>query len=242
MKAIGYSKNGPITAENALEDIDVPLPELRGHDVMVQVKGISINPVDSKIRTNIGPAEGYKIIGFDGCGTITALGTEVTDHKIGDDVFYSGDMTRPGSNSAYQAVDSRIIGKKPQSLDFEEAAAIPLTAITAWELLFDCLRLREGGEDSKIIVILGGAGGVGSILIPFPHAIDDHQTKNGQWLVDNGAARLVQQAQLSPEKLAVELQQLLTDRPRLVAMAESARALAQPGAVAAVADACEELM
>ena len=198
MKAIGYSKNGPITAENALEDIDVPLPELRGHDVMVQVKGISINPVDSKIRTNIGPAEGYKIIGFDGCGTITALGSEVTGHKIGDDVFYSGDMTRPGSNSAYQAVDSRIIGKKPQSLDFEEAAAIPLTAITAWELLFDCLRLREGGEDGKIIVILGGAGGVGSILIQLVKALTNatiiataSRTQTHEWVKKMGADHVI---------------------------------------------------
>ena len=171
MKAIGYRKNGPIDAEHALEDISVPMPELRAHDVMVQVKGISINPVDSKIRTNIGPAEGHKIIGFDGCGTITALGTEVTDHKIGDHVYYSGDMTRPGSNSEFQAVDSRIIGKKPQSLDFEEAAALPLTAITAWELLFDSLRLQENGEDGKVLLVLGGAGGVGSILIQLAKAL-----------------------------------------------------------------------
>ena len=171
MKAIGYRKNGPIDAEHALEDISVPMPELRAHDVMVQVKGISINPVDSKIRTNIGPAEGHKIIGFDGCGTITALGTEVTDHKIGDHVYYSGDMTRPGSNSEFQAVDSRIIGKKPQSLDFEEAAALPLTAITAWELLFDSLRLQENGEDGKVLLVLGAAGGVGSILIQLAKAL-----------------------------------------------------------------------
>lgn len=171
MKAIGYRKNGPIDADHALEDISVPMPELRAHDVMVQVKGISINPVDSKIRTNIGPAEGHKIIGFDGCGTITALGTEVTDHKIGDHVYYSGDMTRPGSNSEFQAVDSRIIGKKPQSLDFEEAAALPLTAITAWELLFDSLRLQENGEDGKVLLVLGAAGGVGSILIQLAKAL-----------------------------------------------------------------------
>ena len=165
MKAIGYQKAGALTADGPLEDITIPTPELRPHDVLVQVKGISINPVDSKIRTNVSPETGHKVIGFDACGTITAVGAEVTLYQIGDDVFYSGDLTRPGTNSEFHAVDERIIGKKPATLDYEEAAALPLTAITAWEMLFDSLRLSEGGEDGKAILVLGGAGGVGSILI-----------------------------------------------------------------------------
>jgi len=165
MKAIGYQKAGALTTDGPLEDIEVPTPELRPHDVLVQVKGISINPVDSKIRTNISPETGHKIIGFDACGTITAIGTDVSLYSVGDDVFYSGDMTRPGTNSEFHAVDERIIGKKPATLDYEEAAALPLTAITAWEMLFDSLRVSEGGEDGKAILVLGGAGGVGSILI-----------------------------------------------------------------------------
>ena len=208
MKAIGYRKNGPIDAEHALEDITVPMPELRAHDVMVQVKGISINPVDSKIRTNIGPAEGHKIIGFDGCGTITALGTEVTGHKIGDHVFYSGDMTRPGSNSEFQAVDSRIIGKKPQSLDFEEAAALPLTAITAWELLFDSLRLQEGGENGKVLLVLGGAGGVGSILIQLAKALTNltiiataSREETRAWVTKMGADHVIDHTKSLKEQM-----------------------------------------
>lgn len=165
MKAVGYQKAGPISAPLSFEDIEVPVPDLRDHDVLVQVKGISINPVDCKIRTNASPEAGHKIIGYDACGTITQLGSQVTDFAIGDDVFYAGDLTRPGTNSAFHAVDSRIIGKKPASLDYEEAAALPLTSITAWEMLFDCLRVSKNGGDGKNILILGGAGGVGSILI-----------------------------------------------------------------------------
>lgn len=165
MKAIGYQKAGPISQPDALVDIDLPTPELRAHDVLVQVKGISLNPVDCKIRTNISPEAGYKVIGYDACGTITAVGDAVSTYQVGDDVFYAGDMTRPGTNSEFHAVDERIIGKKPATLGYEEAAALPLTAITAWELLFDSLGLQEQGEDSKVILVLGGAGGVGSILI-----------------------------------------------------------------------------
>ena len=165
MKAIGYQKAGPISEPDLLVDIELPVPELRARDVLVAVKGISLNPVDAKIRTNISPESGYKVIGYDACGTITQIGAEVTDYKVGDEVFYAGDLSRPGTNSEFHAVDERIIGKKPQSLDYEEAAAIPLTAITAWELLFDCLRLVEGGETGKSILVLAGAGGVGSILI-----------------------------------------------------------------------------
>lgn len=165
MKAIGYTKAGPLSADNALEDIDVPVTELGAHDVLVRVKGISINPVDCKIRSNVSPEEGYKVIGYDACGTITQIGSDVSLFSVGDDVFYAGDLSRPGTNSELHAVDERIIGKKPASLDFEEAAALPLTAITAWELLFDSLRVKQGAEDGEALLVLGGAGGVGSILI-----------------------------------------------------------------------------
>ena len=171
MKAVGYKNAGPITAENALEDIDAPMPELRPHDVLVQVKGISLNPVDCKLRSLITPETGHKILGYDGCGTITAIGEAVSNFAVGDDVFYAGDMTRQGSNAEFQAVDSRIIAKKPASLDYAEAAALPLTAITAWELLFDSLHLQEHGGDGKAILILGAAGGVGSILIQLVKAL-----------------------------------------------------------------------
>ena len=211
MKAIGYQKAGPITEANSLVDIDVPVPELRPHDVLVQVKGISINPVDSKIRTNVSPESGYKVIGYDACGTITAVGADVTEFQVGDDVFYAGDLTRPGTNSEFHAVDARIIGKKPQSLDFDEAAGIPLTAITAWELLFDSMRLVENGEDGKSILVLGGAGGVGSILIQLVKKLTKatviataSRDETRQWVTKMGADHVIDHSQpLAPQMQAL---------------------------------------
>ena len=211
MKAIGYQKAGPITEANSLVDIDVPVPELRPHDVLVQVKGISINPVDSKIRTNVSPESGYKVIGYDACGTITAVGADVTGFQVGDDVFYAGDLTRPGTNSEFHAVDARIIGKKPQSLDFDEAAGIPLTAITAWELLFDSMRLVENGEDGKSILVLGGAGGVGSILIQLVKKLTKatviataSRDETRQWVTKMGADHVIDHSQpLAPHMQAL---------------------------------------
>ena len=211
MKAIGYQKAGPITEANSLVDIDVPVPELRPHDVLVQVKGISINPVDSKIRTNVSPESGYKVIGYDACGTITAVGADVTGFQVGDDVFYAGDLTRPGTNSEFHAVDARIIGKKPQSLDFDEAAGIPLTAITAWELLFDNMRLVENGEDGKSILVLGGAGGVGSILIQLVKKLTKatviataSRDETRQWVTKMGADHVIDHSQpLAPQMQAL---------------------------------------
>ena len=211
MKAIGYQKAGSITEANSLVDIDVPVPELRPHDVLVQVKGISINPVDSKIRTNVNPESGYKVIGYDACGTITAVGADVTGFQVGDDVFYAGDLTRPGTNSEFHAVDARIIGKKPQSLDFDEAAGIPLTAITAWELLFDCMRLVENGEDGKSILVLGGAGGVGSILIQLVKKLTKatviataSRDETREWVTKMGADHVIDHSQpLAPQMQAL---------------------------------------
>ena len=211
MKAIGYQKAGPIAEANSLVDIDVPVPELRPHDVLVQVKGISINPVDSKIRTNVSPESGYKVIGYDACGTITAVGADVTGFQVGDDVFYAGDLTRPGTNSEFHAVDARIIGKKPQSLDFDEAAGIPLTAITAWELLFDNMRLVENGEDGKSILVLGGAGGVGSILIQLVKKLTKatviataSRDETREWVTKMGADHVIDHSQpLAPQMQAL---------------------------------------
>ncbi|MGC6517906.1 MAG: zinc-binding alcohol dehydrogenase family protein [Candidatus Puniceispirillaceae bacterium] len=211
MKAIGYKKAGPITNEASLEDIEVPTPELRPRDVLVQVKGISVNPVDSKIRTNISPESGYKIIGYDACGTIIDKGPDVTDYDIGDDVFYAGDLSRPGTNSEFHAVDERIIGHKPKSLDFEEAAAIPLTAITAWELLFESLRLKENGEAGKTLLVLGGAGGVGSILIQLAKKLTKltviataSRPQTSEWVTRMGADHIIDHTKpLTPQLAAL---------------------------------------
>lgn len=165
MKAIGYNKAGEISNPHALESIDIDTPVLGPRDILVEVKGISVNPVDIKVRGAVSPESGYKVIGYDAAGVVNAIGAEVELFAVGDEVFYAGDLTRPGTNMAFHAVDERIVGRKPASLDFAEAAALPLTSITAWELLFDCFRLKEGDGSQQHLLVIGAAGGVGSILI-----------------------------------------------------------------------------
>lgn len=165
MKAIGYKNNGPIAAADALIQFETAIPEVGARDLLVEVKGISVNPVDTKVRNNIAPESGIKVIGYDAAGIVKQVGSEVQNFKPGDEVFYAGDLSRPGTNSEFHAVDERIAGRKPKSLDFAEAAALPLTSITAWELLFESLGVAEGQGKGDSLLIIGGAGGVGSILI-----------------------------------------------------------------------------
>lgn len=168
MKAIGYKKAGPITAQEALVEFEAEKPEIGPHDLLVEVRGISVNPVDVKVRAlpELGPENGKtKIIGYDGAGIVREVGSDVSKFKVGDEVFYAGDLTRAGSNSELHAVDERIVGRKPDSLGFAEAAGLPLTSITAWEILFDSFGLKEGDGKGESLLIIGAAGGVGSILI-----------------------------------------------------------------------------
>jgi len=165
MKAIGYNQAGPITASEALIEFETGIPEIGPQDLLVEVRGISVNPVDVKVRAKMGPKKGTKVIGYDAAGIVREVGSDVSKFKAGDEVFYAGDITRAGTNSELHAVDERIVGKKPQSLDFTESAAFPLTSITAWELLFDSFALKEGDGKGENLLIVGGAGGVGSILI-----------------------------------------------------------------------------
>ncbi|OLT58392.1 zinc-binding alcohol dehydrogenase family protein [Moorena bouillonii] len=165
MKAIGYNQPGPITAPDALIEFETETPELGPQDLLVEVRGISVNPVDVKVRAKMAPEKGTKVIGYDAAGVVREVGSDVSKFKVGDEVYYAGDITRPGTNSELHAVDERIVGKKPKSLGFAEAAGFPLTSITAWEILFDCLGVKEGEGKGESILIIGGAGGVGSILI-----------------------------------------------------------------------------
>ncbi|NNE06992.1 MAG: zinc-binding alcohol dehydrogenase family protein [Gemmatimonadetes bacterium] len=165
MKAIGYTDAGPISAENALIEFDAEAPEPGPHDLLVEVRGVSVNPVDVKVRANMQPDGAPRILGFDAAGVVKEVGADVTRFRPGDEVFYAGDITRPGSNAAFQAVDERIVGRKPSSLGFTEAAGMPLTTITAWEILFDSYRLAEGDGEGDALLVIGGAGGVGSIMI-----------------------------------------------------------------------------
>ena len=149
---------------HTFQDVDLPKPAPAGHDLLVKVEAISVNPVDTKQRKLESPAP--RVLGWDAAGTVEAVSPEVTLFKPGDAVYYAGDVTRPGANSEFHLVDERIVGAKPKRLDFAQAAAIPLTAITAWEAFFDRMKIDLGGKDSgKSILIIGGAGGVGSIGI-----------------------------------------------------------------------------
>lgn len=165
MKAIGYNQAGPITAPDALIEFEGETPELGPRDLLVEVRGISVNPVDVKVRAIMGPDKGTKVIGYDAAGVVREVGSDVNKFKVGDEVFYAGDFTRPGTNSELHAVDERIVGRKPKSLGFAEAAGFPLTSITAWEILFDSLGIKEGEDKGESLLVIGGAGGVGSILI-----------------------------------------------------------------------------
>jgi NADPH:quinone reductase len=167
MKAVGLYRYLPIDAPEALLDLDLPTPVPTGRDVLVKVEAVSVNPVDYKVRAPKDKVEtDAKVLGYDAAGTVAAVGPEVTLFKVGDPVFYAGDITRSGSNSEFQLVDERIVGHKPASLDFAHAAALPLTAITAWEALFERLHVSPQGADAgKRVLIIGGAGGVGSIGI-----------------------------------------------------------------------------
>jgi NADPH2:quinone reductase len=167
MKAVGYKKPLPITDPDALLDIELPTPVPEGRDLLVEVRAVSVNPVDTKVRSRGGPDQGdeYKVLGYDASGIVKAVGSDVTLFKSGDEVWYAGSIVRSGTNAEFHLVDERIVGLKPTSFDFSHAAALPLTSITAWELLFDRLGVQFGKPvDAGSILIIGGAGGVGSIL------------------------------------------------------------------------------
>jgi len=166
MKAVAYQKAGPITSSEALVDIELDTPVAEGHDLLVRVQAVSVNPVDTKIRKNVSPENNqWKTLGWDAVGIVEAIGDKVTQFKIGDVVWYAGALNRQGSNSELQLVDERIVGHKPKTLEATEAAALPLTAITAWEMLFDRLQVPTNAPKKTSILVIGGAGGVGSITI-----------------------------------------------------------------------------
>ncbi|QZI70052.1 zinc-binding alcohol dehydrogenase family protein [Pseudomonas protegens] len=166
MKAIAYYASLPIDDPKSLQDIELPEPVAGPRDLLVEVKAISVNPVDTKVRQNVQPEGGAaKVLGWDVAGVVKAVGSEVSLFKVGDRVFYAGSIARAGGNSELHTVDERIVGHMPKSLGFAEAAALPLTAITAWELLFERLQISQDRSDQgQSLLIVGAAGGVGSIL------------------------------------------------------------------------------
>src|SRR5262245_9420769 len=167
MKAVGLYRYLPIEHPESFLDLDVEVPGASGRDLLVEVKAVSVNPVDTKRRAPKSTVETTpKILGFDAAGVVSAVGRDCTLFKPGDAVYYAGSVIRQGSNSQFQLVDERIVGRKPANLSFAEAAAMPLTTLTAWELMFDRMGIsKTGAHAGKSVLILGGAGGVGSVAI-----------------------------------------------------------------------------
>lgn len=196
MKAVGFQKSLPITETDALIDIDLPVPLPGPNDLLVQVRAVSVNPVDTKMRMR-GTAPGEtKVLGFDAAGVVKAVGKDVTLYAAGDEVFYAGSNVRPGTNAEFHAVDARIVGSKPKQLSFAEAAALPLTSITAWEMLFDRFGISRGSRGS--LLVIGGAGGVGSMMIQFARKLTDltviataSRPETIKWCTDLGAHHII---------------------------------------------------
>ncbi|RYE33813.1 MAG: zinc-binding alcohol dehydrogenase family protein [Hyphomicrobiales bacterium] len=211
MRAVGYRQSQPIAAETSLIDLDLPEPKAAGRDLLVEVKAVSVNPVDTKIRVRSQPAEGQaNVLGWDAAGIVRAVGPEVTGFKPGDAVFYAGAIDRPGSNAEFHLVDERIVGPKPKTLGFAEAAALPLTAITAWEMLFDRLDIRKPVPGAAhALLIVGGAGGVGSIAIQLARQLTDitviataSRPETRAWAQELGAHHVIDHTKPLPAQIA----------------------------------------
>lgn len=216
MKAVAYLHAGlPIDDPAALIDIELPIPEPGPRDLRVKVHAVSVNPVDTKVRHRAQVSQ-PRVLGWDAVGTVEAVGAAVTLFKPGDAVFYAGVIDRPGSNAQYQLVDERIVARKPASLDDAQAAALPLTAITAWELLFDRLRIAEGGGQGQVLLITGAAGGVGSILVQLARKLTSltvvgtaSRPQTQAWARELGAHHVIDHSQpLLPQLKAVAIDQV----------------------------------
>ena len=211
MKAVGYKKSLPIDAAEALIDFETAKPEPKGRDICVAVKAISANPVDYKVRKRAEPPAGEtKILGFDAAGVVDAVGPDVSLFKPGDEVWYAGSIQRQGTNSEFHLVDERIVGHKPKTLSFAQSAALPLTSITAWELLFDRLGVAPGKSvDPRTLLIIGGAGGVGSILIQLARRLTGltvvataSRPESSKWCLELGAHHVIDHSKPMKEQIA----------------------------------------
>lgn len=209
MRAVGYERAGPIDREDSLVDLELPTPRATGRDLLVEVKAVSVNPVDVLVRARTEPdGELAKILGWDAAGVVRAVGPDVTLFAPGDEVAYSGTITRPGTDQEFHLIDERLVGRKSRSLDWAEAAALPLTGVTAWEMLFDRLGVRSpvmGG--TNLLLIIGGAGGVGSMAIQLARQLTDltiiataSRPETAAWARDLGAHHVVDHSQqLAPQ-------------------------------------------
>ena len=210
MKAIVYRKSLPSSDEQSLIDVELPDPTPGERDLLVEVRAISVNPVDTKIRTNVAPAEGEdKVLGWDVAGVVRSVGSGVSLFKPGDRVWYAGSLIRPGANSELHVIDERIVGHMPAKTDFASAAAMPLTSLTAWELLFDRLEIPEGEASAgKSLLVIGAAGGVGSILVQLARQLTGltvigtaSRPETTSWLHELGAHHVIDHSKPLSEEL-----------------------------------------
>ncbi|MDY0922692.1 zinc-binding alcohol dehydrogenase family protein [Leclercia sp. CFBP8987] len=209
MKAIAITRSAPHNID-ALHEIKLPKPTATGHDLLIEVKAISVNPVDTKVRAGFS-GDTPRVLGWDAVGVVTAVGEAVTLFAPGDEVWYAGALGRAGSNSEYQLVDERIVALKPKSLDNAAAAAMPLTAITAWEMLFDRLGVQEQGNEGDTLLIVGAAGGVGSILVQLARKLTKmtvigtaSRPESQQWVREAGAHYVIDHSKPLSEALAAQ--------------------------------------
>ncbi len=218
MKAVAYHQSLPIDHAEALLDVELPAPTPGPRDLLVEVRAISVNPVDTKIRQRVSPEAGQaKVLGWDVAGVVVEVGAEVKQFRPGDNVFYAGAIDRAGGNSELHVVDERIVGRMPGALDFARAAALPLTAITAWELLFERLGVREGkGDDGQSLLVIGAAGGVGSILVQLARQLTGltvigtaSRAETQDWVRELGAHHVIDHSQpLQPQLKALGIDQV----------------------------------
>ena len=215
MKAVALTRYLPIDHPDSLQDVELPQPAPGPRDLLVRVEAVSVNPVDAKVRA---PREGVettpRVLGFDAAGVVEAVGSEVSLFQPGDEVYYAGDITRAGSNAQYQLVDERIAGARPATLDFAEAAALPLTTLTAWELLFERMPYDFDGDNrGRRLLVVGGAGGVGSIAIQlarhagFTVIATASRPQSVAWCQRMGAHEVIDHRQpLAPQLRALDIE------------------------------------
>jgi NADPH2:quinone reductase len=211
MRAVGFNMPQPITAETSLIDIELPMPEAAGRDLLVEIKAVSVNPVDTKVRRSAAVEPGqHRILGYDAAGVVKAVGPGVKLFKPGDEVYYAGVINRPGTNAEYHLVDERIVGFKPKTLNFEEAAALPLTAITAYETLFHRMKVQDKVAGAwNAVLVIGGAGGVGSIAIQLLRELSDvtvigtgSRPETQAWIKELGAHHVLDHSKPMAQQLA----------------------------------------
>ncbi len=211
MRAVGFNKAQPISAETSLMDIELPEPEATGRDLLVEVKAVSVNPVDTKVRRSAEVEAGqYRVLGYDAAGIVKAVGPNAKLFQPGDEVYYAGAINRPGTNSEFHLVDERIVGTKPTTLSFEEAAALPLTAITAYEALFQRMKVQDKVAGAwNAVLVIGGAGGVGSIAIQLLRELSDvtvigtgSRPETQEWIRNLGAHHVLDHSRPMAKQLA----------------------------------------